>query len=202
MVHAGAVGLCVECLRGLLGLSFLEEPLILAEVNPVPPWVIDAAMVVFSASLGFLAQRYFSSRKELRADALELATEKKAIMFRIAELETKLALVNAAVVPISTAFQAILIKELTHFHTPEMDALLVKVGPPMILSEAEQAKLTVMLKDREQDLGPEISDSERDAAYILPAVMKRARVEQELLSSAETLRIKLVTVGAALGVPE
>ena len=81
-------------------------------------------MVVFSASLGFLAQRYFSSRKELRADALELATEKKAIMVRIAELETKLALVNAVVVPISTAFQAILIKELTHFHAPEMDALI------------------------------------------------------------------------------
>jgi hypothetical protein len=171
------------------------------EINPVPPGLIDTALVLLSASLGFLAQRYFASRKELRADAADLATEKKATLFRIAELETKLALVNAAVVPISTAFQAILIKELTHFHTPEMDALLVKVGPPVTLSEVEEARLTHMLQEREKDLGGEITDSERDAAHILPAIMKRARIEQELLSTAETLRIRLITVGAALGVP-
>jgi hypothetical protein len=169
----------------------MEELVILTEVNPVPPWIMDAAMVVFSASLGFLAQRYFASRKELRADATEKAEDKKATLFRIAELETKLALVNAAVVPISTAFQAILIKELTHAHFPEMDELMVKIGPPNALTEEEELRLAHLLRERASDMSSQISDSERGAAFILPTIMERVRKEEKENDPGENLLVAI-----------
>jgi hypothetical protein len=168
--------------------------LVIFEVNPVPPLAINVALLVMSACLGFLTNRYFARRKEIRTDAQVVAEDKKATLSRIAELETKLALVNAAVVPISTAFQAMLIKELTHFHTPEMDALMVKIGPPNTLTLVDENRLEVMLKERMDNMGPEISDRERGAALILPEVMKRAKAEQEVLATTETPKVKLVAV--------
>src|SRR5678815_4707353 len=94
--------------------------------------------------------------------------------------------------PISTAFQAILIKELTHFHTPVMDALMSKIGPPFTLTAAEETELIAALEQRTQDMAAEISDSERDAAKILPLVMKRAKLEALALQPEDT-RLKLVT---------
>jgi hypothetical protein len=177
----------------LFRLQNMEE-LVIFEVNPVSPWVINTAMAIMSACLGFLGNRYFVRRKEIKADAQAVAEDKKATLSRITELESKLALVNAAVVPISTAFQAILIKELTHFHTPEMDALMVKIGPPNTLNPTDEKRLEVMLKDRMDDMGPEISDRERGAAMILPEVMKRARAEQDALATIEAPHVKLVAV--------
>ena len=143
--------------------------------------------VGLSAALSFMTGLYFVQRKENAIKAAVIST-------RLMEMETKLALVNAAVVPISTAFQAILVKELTHFHTPEMDALMVKIGPPSTLSESDEARLGVMLRERMEDMGAEISDSERGAAMILPEVMKRARAEQEILASGPAPQVKLVAV--------
>lgn len=104
-----------------------------------------------------------------RADALRDA--------KIIELEKQLALIAASVVPISTAFQAILIKELTHMHTPVLDALLAKVGPPSSLTEDETEEMAQLLKERALDMGDQISSSERDAAIMLPMVIKRAKIE-------------------------
>ena len=104
-------------------------------------------------------------------------------------------------VPISTAFQAILIKELTHFHTPEMDALMAKIGPPNTLTVVEQERLAVLLNERMKDMGPLISDSERDAARILPAIMKRAKIEQNVITGAEETKVSLVSVAMVVGVP-
>jgi hypothetical protein len=160
------------------------------DVNPISPWVINGALIFLSASLAFFTTVFFNSRKEARE------REK-----RLVALESQLALVNAAVVPISTAFQAILIKELTHFHTPEMDALLVKIGPPNVLTEDERDRLAVMLIERTEDLGSEISSSERDAAHILPAVMKRAQAEQDTLQLASRLKLKLLTIAEVIAIP-
>jgi hypothetical protein len=184
----------VQCVCRVFRLQGMEDLVIFLQVNPVPPILINVALLALSACLGFLAQRYFAGRKETREDTQKVAEEHKTTVARIAELETKLALVNAAVVPISTAFQAILIKELTHFHTPEMDALMVRVGPPTTLTPEEEARLAVMLKERMDDMGPDISDSERGAAMILPEVMKRARAEQQVLSTVEAPQVKLVAV--------
>lgn len=126
---------------------------------------------------------------------------REGVQLRLIELEKKAALIDQAVIPISTAFQAILIKELTHFHTPEMDKLMERIGPPNILDEAEEKRLEVLLQERTRDMGPMISDSERDAAIILPIIMKRARVEQAVLTAAEELKIKLVTVAAVVAIP-
>lgn len=171
------------------------------QVNEVPPIVVNIALSVLSAGCAFLAALYFAVRKENRAKALAAAAASVAQALRLTDLESKLALVNAAVIPISTAFQAILIKELTHFHTPEMDALMVKVGPPNILTGEEEIKLSSLLEERTNDMGPLISDSERDAALILPAVMRRAKKEQETLHTAEELKIKLISLAGVIGIP-
>jgi hypothetical protein len=94
---------------------------------------------------------------------------------RIMELERQMALVSQTSVPISAAFQSALIKDLTHFHTPEMDALMVRLGPPVILTDDEASRLEVLLCERTQNMGEEISDSERDAAAMLPLVMRRVK---------------------------
>jgi len=131
------------------------------------------------AALTFAAATYW------QAKAKREAAEK-----RIDALEMKLALVTQSVTPISAAIQAILIKELTHTHKVEMDALLVKVGPPNVLTPEEELRLAAMLKERSKD--PDIPRSERDAAEILPAIIRRA--EAEALEPIDTLSTAIVGV--------
>lgn len=98
---------------------------------------------------------------------------------RIVALERRIALLNQQTIPISAAFQAILVQDLTHFHTPEMDALMVKLGPPFILTRVETDRLIALLSERERDLGPEVPQSERDAAHMLPLVIRRVAADRE-----------------------
>ena len=142
-------------------------------------WETVAGIVVVAA-LSFLASQYWWARTERRDKAALLASDHAKLIARVADLENKLSVVSTMVVPISTAFQAILIKELTHFHTPVLDALLVKLGPPYALTEEEEAEMLEALKQREADMGTLISDEERDAAHILPVIMKRAKAEAAL----------------------
>jgi hypothetical protein len=169
----------------------------------------SALLIILSSTLTFMSTMFFTIRSRSVAEKEKMLAEKEkiaeghaALQQRVAGLESQLALVNQAVVPISTAFQAILIKELTHYHTKEMDALLVKVGPPNVLTGAEESRLAVMLEARTKDMGPLISASERDAAMMLPAVMTRAKEEQLVLASAEQMKLKLVTVAAVIGITE
>ena len=164
--------------------------------------MINSVMLaVFGSALTFIATWFWRSRQGVLDKAKAISEEHQRTLVRLAELEQKLALVNQAVIPISTAFQAILIKELTHAHTPEMDALLVKIGPPNTLTEEEEARLTVMLRERYSQDDPSVPDAERDAAFILPAVVKRARTEADLVSVAEAMKVQLVTVATLIGVP-
>jgi hypothetical protein len=96
---------------------------------------------------------------------------------RIVELEKQIALISASVIPISTAFQAILIKELTHMHTPRLDELLTKVGPPSTMTTGEEEEFYRLLREKVEDLDGLIPEAERDAATMLPLVMKRAKIE-------------------------
>ena len=172
------------------------------EVNPIPPIYVNVALLVLGSALTFISTVYFNSRKNNAEKVKDIIEEKKEVESRLTSLENKLALVNAAVVPISTAFQAILIKELTHLHTPEMDALMVKIGPPNTLTEEERARLAVMLKERADNLDVDILQSERDAAHILPAVMIRSQYEQERLGLADKLGLRLVILSEVISVPE
>jgi hypothetical protein len=134
------------------------------------------ALAIFSAGLSFSGAWFFMKRRE----AAVLRT-------RVEELERTVALMGQAVTPINTMMQALLVKELTHIHTPEMDALLVKVGPPNTLTSEEEERLAYLLKERSEDMSAEIPDSERGAALILPAIMERAKTEQEATAAKVTL---------------
>jgi len=157
-------------------------------------WINSVALAILAALLGVAGTMYLNRRAATIAANKELSD-------RIRELETKLALVNQAVVPLNMAMQAMLIKELTHYHAPEMDVLMQNLGPPSTLSESEEARLAVLLDERTREMGPLISPSERDAAAILPVIIKRAKAEAEMLAGAEAMKLRLVTVTAVVGVP-
>ena len=101
---------------------------------------------IFGAALVFVSTLYWVGRKASHAKAAAATKAAEAVALRVTSLEGKLALVDQAVVPISAAFQAILIKELTHYHTPEMDELLTKVGPPSTLTASEIDDLARLLQ--------------------------------------------------------
>ena len=141
------------------------------------PFLNSLILAVVSAGMAFLASRYFSNRRMIDAEREKAILANALRDDRITALTTQLAVISAAVVPISTAFQSILIKELTHYHTPELDALMARVGPPSQLNEIETQRLELLLRERSKDMAKDIPESERDAALMLPLVMKRAKAE-------------------------
>jgi hypothetical protein len=177
----------------------LEELNVLT--NESETLINSVGLVILTAMLSFATALYLGRRREQRQRReLELAAHQK-VLDRLAEVEGKLALVNQSVIPLNLAMQAMLIKELTHYHTPEMDGLMEKIGPPNTLEPSEEVRLGQLLTERTKDMGPTISPSERDAAFILPAVMRRAKVEAETIAGAEEMKLKLITVAAVVGVP-
>ncbi len=140
--------------------------------------------ILLTISLGTIGPYVLYRKKKIDEEA-------KALRFRVTELEVKLAGINQVVVPISAAFQAILIKELTHLHTPEMDALLVKLGPPITLTKTEMERLSMLLIERERDMHEEIPDSEREAALMLPLVMKRVLADENRINKIEIMTVRV-----------
>jgi hypothetical protein len=139
------------------------------------PLLSQVLLILFAAAITFVATYYWSTKQARQTLATERAAMDLELNRRLAELERQQAVLSQAVIPISAAFQSILIKQLTHFHTPVLDELLKKLGPPITLTEAEEHELQAALEERTRDMGDEISDSERDAARMLPMVMKRVR---------------------------
>jgi len=145
-------------------------------------------LLVLSSAVTFAAAWFWftkTARAKEQADTLR----------RVAELETQLKLVGQTILPLSAAFQAVLVKQLTHYHTPEMDALMVKLGPPYTLTPGEAARLGVLLEERTRDMGDLIDEAERDAARMLPMVMKRVASDVALETTvAPELRFVAVRV--------
>lgn len=145
------------------------------------PIIESLLMVGVGALTSFGAAAYWFA-KEARRNALNVQLQlNEKLTIRITELEKQSSLLSQTVLPMSTAFQTILIKELTHYHTPVMDALMKKVGPPYSLNDDEEERLIVALKERTEDLDDRISESERDAATMLPMLMKRVKAEAKAL---------------------
>jgi len=144
---------------------------------------------VAAAGLSYGAARYWSAKNARQKLLDEQAAERVALVNRIIELEKAGALIAQQVLPLNAAFQAMLIKELTHFHTPVMDALMVKLGPPVTLTADEESQLIYELHHRSRDLADEIPQSERDAAEMLPLVMARVRADTATLSDMEFVAI-------------
>jgi len=162
--------------------------------------VLQKVLLLILGSSGTFAVSYYWTKRREGMDKAEKreqtkSDEREQTNQRIIELEKQLATLGAAVVPISTAFQAILIKELTHFHTPVMDALLVKLGPPYMLTPVEEVELVAALKERAVSMDGLIDEWEREAAEILPAVMRRAR--REAVEVNRPVEVQLVALPEA-----
>jgi len=152
---------------------------------------IGIGLVMLLFGLGVTAFWRYRDMAAKRAE--KLIEENKKLEGRIADMEKSMLLVNQQVLPMNAAFQAILIRELTHFHTPRMDELMKKMGPPCALNEGERDELHILLKERTRDMGDTISESERDAARMLPMMMRRVAREAAEIEMA-TPQLKLVVV--------
>lgn len=161
----------------------------------------SVALLVIAGILTFAAALFWWQKNQAVKEKEKLAVGHQSVVDELKEMQIAMAGIRAAVVPISAAYQAILIKELTHFHTPEMDELMEKIPSDSLTPEEEDRLFNVLLPQREKDMGPLISETERDAAHILPVIVKRARAEAAKVALAEKLKLKLVTVTAVIGVP-
>jgi hypothetical protein len=166
----------------------------------VNPFVGALGLSVLSAVLGLLSAWYWFQRNQAVKERDRIATEHQKLVDRVTEIETQSHVLAQAMLPVSAAFQAILIKELTHMHTPEMDLLMTKLGPPFVLTETEADRLAALLEARTRDMGDEITASERDAASMMPALIRRVRAEAaaDLTTLASTLGPKLVALTAVV----
>lgn len=141
-------------------------------------------------------KRLEDEKAAVAAKADKLAKEHQELVAAVAELKSQLGLVSQVVTPINQAMQALLIRELTHYHTPELDALMAKLPPDGNLTEAEQLRIIVLLRERADELNGTIPESEREAAIILPYIIKRVKVEAESIANALTdaPQLKIVAV--------
>lgn len=171
------------------------------------PLINSAGLLMFGALLTFIATKYWYNRNEAKklAETLESRAQKKAealeaekekLLTRVADLERQHAIIGQAILPINALVQAALIKELTHFHEPETDALLEKLGPPSRLTDDELADLEERLIIRESVIDSQISASERDAARMLPMVIRRVKAEEaDAATSLVTMRVVTISIG-------
>jgi hypothetical protein len=156
------------------------------------PFVVPVILILIAASVSFLVALYWHHRGDAKALKEAESKQAEALKEQVALLKSELELVRQAIVPISTAFQSLLIKELTHFHTPVMDALLTKIGPPYMLTDVEEKELVAALHDRMSEDSGLMTESERNAATMLPMVIKRVKSEASL--GINELQIQLVTI--------
>jgi len=152
----------------------------------------NLALAVVSSVLAFLSAMYFTHKKN--QTNLELAKKemRDASEARMREMELRIAVMGQQVLPFWTAAQAILTKQLSHYHTPRGDVLLGKLGPPFMLSAEEERELYVLLDERTRDMGTEIDTSEREAAAMLPLIISRVR--QELVVRPRDMEMRLVMI--------
>jgi hypothetical protein len=140
-------------------------------------WIGQGVFALGTGVMSFLAALFWAHKRHRDSQETERTAAVMAREARIVELERQVALLGLTVQPLSAAFQAILIKQLSHFHTPRIDLLLSKIGPPALLTPDEDIELAKELAQRAVDLAAEISDGEREAATILPYVVQRVRRE-------------------------
>lgn len=158
----------------------------------------SVAIVLIGSAMTFLAAWFWFRKNAAVAEAKRLADEHALLAKRVVDLESQLSSVKQAVQPISAAFQAILIKELTHFHTPELDELMTRVGPPSTLTAEEETRMEQLLAERATELNGDIDSFERDAAVMLPMVLKRTKREittvEEQRRVGDPVELAVVTV--------
>jgi hypothetical protein len=123
------------------------------------PLIVSATAIVMTAIIAVALLRFFNNRENAR-------------------LRERIGILSLPVQQMSAAFQVALVRQLTHFHTPKLDALLAKLGPPFALTDVEMQELIAELKAREEDMAGQIDGGEREAAKMLPAIMRRVALEK------------------------
>jgi len=176
--------------------SLLAQASLRANLNSI---AIGLVMLFFG--LGVTAFWRYRDAATKRAE--KLLDENEKLETRMRDMEKSLLLVNQQVLPMNAAFQAILIRELTHFHTPRMDELMQMMGPPCLLTDDDREELDDLLVERTLDMGDMISESERDAARMLPMVMRRvAREAEEIQTATPQLKLVVVAPSESVGEPD
>jgi hypothetical protein len=152
-------------------------------------------MAVLGGLLAFVSTWFWVWRAAAAKKSDARDAERDEMTKRLIELETKERIASQAISPLVTAFQSLLIQKLTHAHKPELDALMVKIGPPDILTDQERGRMLLMLEERYQEPDESIGQDERNAAKILPLVMPMAVEEQRGLAEVGGLRgFRLMTI--------
>jgi hypothetical protein len=161
---------------------------------PTQALINSLAVATFGASLAFLAAWFWHQKNRALATAASIKQGHDELVRKVYELERKQHVIEAAVVPITTTFQQLLIKSLTHphFHAKEMDALMKKIGPPNSFDEGEEKRLSILLRQRAEDTQFDIPDEERIAARILPDVMTLAKIQQDRIDSESVIAVVAV----------
>jgi hypothetical protein len=145
--------------------------------------ILSILGIVIAALIGALVTTFFRWRDE-----------RTKLESRVMDLERQIGIYGSQIAPINAAYQAMLIKQLTHYHTPEMDALMVKLGTatiPPTINDQEMKRLIVLLDERTRDMGPEISEDERDAAEILPILLRKVKREWAAAEEKKKLNGKI-----------
>lgn len=156
--------------------------------------VVPGALLLVGAAGTFVVTSFFRRQDSSAAIRLEREKEHAKMKEQIDELDTQLRVLKESVTPISMAFQQILIKELTHFHELRTDELLAKIGPPYMLNDDEEKELLAALEKRIAEAGNLMTDSEIDAARMLPMIIKRVKAELAMGIPPAPSDLKLVKV--------
>jgi len=145
----------------------------MTQFSPLLPWTLGGAILLLVIIGGAILFRWRMAGFRKGMDAL--LEKQTALTSLVAELQAHM-VSRVDAVTLNVALQRKLVQELTHFHTPTTDKLLAKLEP-FTLTNEEEVELLAAMKDREVDMDKEITDSERDAAHMLPYVIKRVKEE-------------------------
>jgi hypothetical protein len=156
--------------------------------------LLTLGFTLLGAFITFAFAWYWYQKRIADEKAKEIAEAHKKLGEKVDDLENRLALLTQSVLPMNTAFQTILVRELTHYHEKRTDYLLEQLGPPNIISEAEEEELSNALEKRTHDMGEEIGQSEREAAIILPYIIKRVRAETKKIKQGKISEVDFVAI--------
>lgn len=112
-------------------------------------------------------------KEALREARRETADSNK----RLTELEKKIAVMEAAAIPITAAYQTMILSGLRHHHAPALDEVLDKMadGKPLTAEDLKIRKKG--LAERQND--PETPEAERIKAKILEDIERLGVLEKE-----------------------
>jgi hypothetical protein len=160
---------------------------------------------LISAVVGVFVTLLWRAKTRAEVEKAAIAADHLATVKRLTETETRLAVVTAQMVPLNAAMLQAIVKQMTHIHTPELDALMTRVGPhavPPPLTPDEEVLMYRLVAERRVAVDAEIDEDERDAAAIFPVILKRANAEAialaDLAAQSPARTVRLISLTATI----